>query len=128
MAGISALLLLAGVSFAKETKLDSKYGEPAQFEKKKAKPIKLPNGKTKLDYGPLKLGKRQDAAMKKWRGNRFGQFIHWGLYSIPGGIWEGQTYGYEMVAVPTTLAWCSPFCSKSSIWRHRAPASEFTTD
>ena len=21
---------------------------------------------------------------------RFGMFIHWGLYSIPGGIWRGR--------------------------------------
>ena len=24
---------------------------------------------------------------------RYGLFIHWGLYAIPGGIWEGKEYG-----------------------------------
>jgi alpha-L-fucosidase len=31
--------------------------------------------------------------MKWWRDARFGIFIHWGLYSIPAGTWEGKTYG-----------------------------------
>ncbi|NWK54470.1 alpha-L-fucosidase [Verrucomicrobiaceae bacterium N1E253] len=80
---------------AEQKQLDPQYGEPAQYEQtKKKKPQKLANGKIKLDYGPLYHGKRQDPAMKKWRENRFGQFIHWGLYSIPGGVWEGKTYGY----------------------------------
>ena len=25
-----------------------------------------------------------------WREARVGMFIHWGLYAIPGGIWEGD--------------------------------------
>jgi len=50
--------------------------------------------KAKIDvkYGQLTPLPRQDDAMKKWRENRFGQFIHWGLYAIPGGVWEGKTY------------------------------------
>ncbi|WP_119080472.1 alpha-L-fucosidase [Chitinophaga alhagiae] len=47
-----------------------------------------------LKYGAQYTGKRTDEAMNKWRGNRFGQFIHWGLYAIPGGVWEGKTYNY----------------------------------
>ena len=23
-----------------------------------------------------------------WREGRFGMFIHWGLYAIPGGVWK----------------------------------------
>jgi len=30
------------------------------------------------------------AALNAWRQARFGLFIHWGIYSIPGGIWEGE--------------------------------------
>lgn len=48
----------------------------------------------KLQYGAQYTGKRTDAAMNKWRSNRFGQFIHWGLYAIPGGVWNGKTYNY----------------------------------
>ncbi|RPE08630.1 alpha-L-fucosidase [Chitinophaga lutea] len=47
-----------------------------------------------LKYGAQYTGKRTDEAMNKWRGNRFGQFIHWGLYAIPGGVWNGKTYNY----------------------------------
>ena len=36
---------------------------------------------------------QRDARMKWWRDARFGIFIHWGLYSIPAGTWEGTTHG-----------------------------------
>ncbi|NWJ49825.1 MAG: alpha-L-fucosidase [Bacteroidetes bacterium] len=32
----------------------------------------------------------QDERMQWWREARFGMFIHWGLYSIPGGEWKGK--------------------------------------
>ena len=31
--------------------------------------------------------------MQKFRDNRLGAFIHWGLYAIPGGEWNGKMYG-----------------------------------
>ncbi len=32
--------------------------------------------------------------MEWWRDARYGMFIHWGLYSVPSGEWEGETtYG-----------------------------------
>ena len=33
-----------------------------------------------LKYGATNEGKRQDPAMQKFRDNRLGAFIHWGLY------------------------------------------------
>lgn len=45
-----------------------------------------------LKYGADRLGKRQDADMKRFRDNRLGAFIHWGLYAIPGGEWNGKVY------------------------------------
>lgn len=45
-----------------------------------------------LNYGADRLGKRQDAAMQRFRDNRLGAFIHWGLYAIPGGEWNGKMY------------------------------------
>lgn len=45
-----------------------------------------------LKYGADRLGKRQDENMKKFRDNRLGAFIHWGLYAIPGGEWNGKVY------------------------------------
>jgi len=34
----------------------------------------------------------QDKRMAWWRDARFGMFIHWGLYSIPAGEWNGKVY------------------------------------
>ena len=36
------------------------------------------------DYGPT-----HDQRMEWWRAARFGMFIHWGVYSVPGGVWDG---------------------------------------
>ena len=33
---------------------------------------------------------QHDARMAWWREARFGMFIHWGLYSIPAGTWNGK--------------------------------------
>lgn len=38
----------------------------------------------------------QDERMGWWREARFGLFIHWGLYSVLGGQWQGKDYGKEM--------------------------------
>ncbi|HWQ52160.1 MAG TPA: alpha-L-fucosidase [Bryobacteraceae bacterium] len=35
-----------------------------------------------------------DQRFKWWRDARFGMMIHWGLYSVPGGEWKGQTMEY----------------------------------
>ncbi|MFC2102547.1 alpha-L-fucosidase [Bacteroidota bacterium] len=37
---------------------------------------------------------QHDTRMEWWRDARFGMFIHWGLYAIPAGEWDGKTnYG-----------------------------------
>ena len=33
---------------------------------------------------------RSDPRLNWWRDARFGMFIHWGLYAIPAGSWNGQ--------------------------------------
>jgi len=40
-------------------------------------------------------GEHDDSHMEWWRDARYGMFIHWGLYSIPGGEWKGKDYGKE---------------------------------
>jgi alpha-L-fucosidase len=35
----------------------------------------------------------RDARMAWWREARFGMFIHWGLYAIPAGKWDGKPIG-----------------------------------
>jgi len=32
-----------------------------------------------------------------WREARFGLFIHWGLYSLPAGVWDGETRHAEWI-------------------------------
>lgn len=45
-----------------------------------------------LHCGATRIGKREDPPMQKFRSNRLGMFIHWGLYAIPGGEWNGKVY------------------------------------
>lgn len=33
---------------------------------------------------------QRDARMHWWREARFGMFIHWGLYAVPAGTWQGK--------------------------------------
>ncbi|KAA6352373.1 hypothetical protein EZS27_000323 [termite gut metagenome] len=47
-----------------------------------------------LKHGAHYTGKRTDADMKRWREYGLGQFIHWGVYAIPGGQWKGKTSTY----------------------------------
>lgn len=51
-----------------------------------------PGTKIELKHGSHRIGKRTDEVMQKWRGYGLGQFIHWGLYAIPGGEWNGKQY------------------------------------
>ncbi len=36
---------------------------------------------------------QRDARMQWWRDAHFGLFIHWGLYAIPAGEWNGKKVG-----------------------------------
>lgn len=40
--------------------------------------------------GGAETASQRDARMKWWREARFGMFVHWGLYSVAGGKWEGR--------------------------------------
>jgi alpha-L-fucosidase len=46
---------------------------------------------------------QRDARMKWWREARFGLFIHWGLYSVPAGEWQGQTNYGEWILEQTHM-------------------------
>ncbi|MDR2038237.1 MAG: alpha-L-fucosidase, partial [Bacteroidales bacterium] len=50
-----------------------------------------------LKHGAHHTGKRTDPEMQRWREYGLGQFIHWGVYAIPGGQWNGKisTYAAE---------------------------------
>src|SRR5580700_8427468 len=34
-------------------------------------------------------GASHEERMKWWSEARFGMFIHWGVYSVPAGVWDG---------------------------------------
>ena len=40
--------------------------------------------------GPVAAVDTPEEAVEAWQAMRFGLFIHWGVYSIPAGIWEGR--------------------------------------
>ncbi len=43
---------------------------------------------------PAETPAQRDARMQWWRESRFGLFIHWGLYAVPAGEWQGKnSYG-----------------------------------
>ncbi len=46
---------------------------------------------------PAESPAEKDARMAWWRAARFGLFIHWGLYAIPAGEWEGRTNHGEWI-------------------------------
>lgn len=47
-----------------------------------------------FDPAPISLlpetKEERDERMRWWRESRFGMFIHWGLYAIPAGEWNGK--------------------------------------
>ena len=43
---------------------------------------------------PVETPQQHDARMEWFRAAKFGMFIHWGVYSVPAGEWNGKTdYG-----------------------------------
>ncbi|WEK19554.1 MAG: alpha-L-fucosidase [Candidatus Pedobacter colombiensis] len=62
---------------------------PASIKAQQTTPVAT---KIELRHGSHRIGKRTDEVMQKWRGYGLGQFIHWGLYAIPGGEWNGKQY------------------------------------
>jgi alpha-L-fucosidase len=51
-------------------------------------------------------GATHDQRMKWWRAARFGMFIHWGVYSVPAGVWNGTNvtrHGAEWIMNPARI-------------------------
>tara|TARA_B110001454_G_scaffold64987_1_gene63128 strand:- start:894 stop:1250 length:357 start_codon:yes stop_codon:yes gene_type:complete len=53
--------------------------------------------KTTVDKSIEKTWKQMNASKEAtktlFNNSKYGMFIHWGLYSIPGGVWEGKKMG-----------------------------------
>jgi alpha-L-fucosidase len=47
-------------------------------------------GLTASDALPQETKQERDQRMAWWRDARFGMFIHWGLYAVPAGTWQGK--------------------------------------
>ena len=45
---------------------------------------------TQAAVPPGETPEQHNARMKWWREARFGMFIHWGIYSVPAGTWQGK--------------------------------------
>lgn len=43
---------------------------------------------------PQSVNSERQVVLRKWQDCKFGMFIHWGLYSVPGGVWKGQNIPY----------------------------------
>jgi alpha-L-fucosidase len=61
--------------------------------------------KVSLQHGAHRIGKRTDADMARWRGYGLGQFIHWGLYSILEGKYNGKNYSDAGGAAEWIRSW-----------------------
>jgi alpha-L-fucosidase len=71
----------------------------------------LPSNSFKSDRGQ-RPGAQEDPRLNWWREARFGMFIHWGLYAIPAGVWQG-------VKIPGIGEWIQQ--------RARIPVAEYET-
>ena len=47
-------------------------------------------GLAQQDTEPQETKEHRDARMKWWRDAKFGLFIHWGVYSVPAGTYQGE--------------------------------------
>src|SRR5699024_6872682 len=61
-----------------------------------------------LKYGPLPQDKATQKSMEKFRNYGLGQFIHWGLYAIPGNEWEGVSARNGAAASEWIRSWGGP--------------------
>lgn len=43
-----------------------------------------------ISWLPGETAAQRDARMAWWREARFGIFVHWGVYAVPGGVYKGQ--------------------------------------
>jgi alpha-L-fucosidase len=73
------LIIMAALTFSSQFLLAA---EPAAASSKTNSP--------ELEHWQREFGPTHDQRMKWWREARFGLFIHWGVYSVPAGIWNGE--------------------------------------
>ncbi len=60
--------------------------------------VKPGHSESQRDEADATHEKSLDQRMAWWRDARFGMFIHWGIYSVPAGVWDGKP-------TPRTAEW-----------------------
>lgn len=75
-------------------------------------PKKKPTEQKEVVYGPIVPAKRTDANMEAFRNYGLGQFIHWGVYAIPGNEWEGVSARGGAAASEWIRSWGGPNAPK----------------
>ncbi|MGL5235908.1 MAG: alpha-L-fucosidase [Empedobacter falsenii] len=68
-------------------------------------PKKKPTEQKEIKYRSLTPKHRTDASMEAFRNYGLGQFIHWGIYAIPGNEWEGVSAKKGAAASEWIRAW-----------------------
>jgi len=84
----------------------------AQWNGPKKKPTEL----KEIKYGPITPAHRTDEAMEAFRDYGLGQFIHWGVYAIPGNEWEGVSARGGAAASEWIRTWSGPTAPKD--WKN----------
>lgn len=78
----------------------------------KGEKIEKPKERKTLKYGPITPANRTDTDKEKFRDYGFGEFIHWGVYAIPGNEWEGVSARKGAAASEWLRAWKGPTAHK----------------
>lgn len=81
----------------------------AQWTGKREKPTKT----VEVKYGTITPPNRADSAMVAFRNYGLGQFIHWGLYAIPGNEWNGVSARQGAPASEWIRTWDGPTAPKN---------------
>ncbi len=76
-------------------------------------PKTKPKERIEVKYGPITPKHRTDEAMEAFRNYGLGQFIHWGLYAIPGNEWEGVSARGGAAASEWIRTWSGPKAPKN---------------
>ncbi|WON95959.1 alpha-L-fucosidase [Sphingobacterium sp. Lzh-3] len=82
-----------------------------QWTDKREKPV-VP---IEVKFGAITKSNRMDPAMAAFRNYGLGQFIHWGLYAIPGNEWNGVSARQGAAASEWIRSWGGPTTPKNWI-------------
>ena len=72
-----------------------------------------PKERISLKYGPITPAHRTDADMQRFSEYGLGQFIHWGMYAIPGNEWNGVSARKGAAASEWIRSWSGPTAPKN---------------